>query len=69
MIFLKDGRYFDQVIKLLKEAGAVIIGRTNMDEFALGGSGENSAYGKTLNPIKTLKTCSDCLKNIYVEFI
>jgi len=40
-------------IKLIKEAGGIILGRTNMDEFALGGSGENSSYGKTLNPIDT----------------
>jgi len=38
------------VVAKLKEADAVLIGRTNMDEFAMGGSNENSAFFPTHNP-------------------
>ena len=50
ILFNFEPAYTAEAVLNLEKAGAVIIGKTNMDEFAMGSTTETSAYGVTRNP-------------------
>jgi aspartyl-tRNA(Asn)/glutamyl-tRNA(Gln) amidotransferase subunit A len=50
-----ESLYSSTVVERLLDYGAVILGRLNCDEFAMGSSNENSAYGPVLNPLNPSK--------------
>jgi len=47
----------ERVVRVLREAGAIVVGKTNTPEFGAGGNTTNAVYGATRNPFDPARTC------------